>query len=263
MKSTRRRTVLAFAGTAIGTFVGGCASIRDQSDVSPPAMGLNPDDPEQRAVIGEKFHLGDRKIVVENPRVAKSVFVDRDSSLAVYREPETQYILADLTVDGERTVDGVAVGLTIDGATVTQEFNPQAVRGVGTVGLEVPVRPVSESHVVVSADDETRRLSLGSTTVEAIARRPAFAVRDARIVTVNDRAEFLLTVENVGERDGTFRGVLLDRTTADGTTPIEFPVSKGESITRVHPLGSERTADAVDLTTEWTADTRRFEYRRR
>ncbi len=134
-------------------------------------------------------------------------------------------------------------GVTMDGEPV--ERSPRVDRdGNGTVdAVAVPVRPSDTAAVVVDGTDSPA-WRLPASVRDDLAVAASFRVRDGRMRTEGGDPVFELTVENVGDADGTFRGVTALSNDRDG--PIRVPVPAGETVTRsvTDPFfGTETTLD--------------------
>lgn len=162
------------------------------------------------------------------------------ASLDTDGDPELSY---DVRLDGTPVGSRVRVRLSDDGTRYA---------------LSVPVRSVDDAALVLASGPRPA-WRLPRPVIERLAAAPAFSLRDATIRDGEDGTVLQLTVENHGDRDGTFRGIVVSKTAADADAAVRFPVPAGETVTETVRDSIVREWDPTDeFVDDIDADTRRF-----
>lgn len=258
-----RRTYLAHIAAAVAAGVGpGCLGV--------PGHGTTASDDDPALAVGGTATVGGPSVRVTDARLAEAVFLDHDLFRSVEHRDGWQFVLADAST-ADVPLGDLAFSLVVDGESNRAEFDPTAVSddgmagtdenaaGEGTVGLPVPVAPASRAGIAVEYDGETATWWLDSRLVGRLDRVPAFAVHEAQIAA-SDEVAIRFAVENDGDRDGTFRALVAPADAADVDHPVAFDVPAGETELHEHPLDERPDAESVRVVSEWSADSRRFEY---
>lgn len=253
-----RRSLLALVAAGAAT---GCVGR------FPPGLGPNgtgsptPTAGPRTVPMGGAVTLRGHRFRVADARLQETV-VHWDTFYTLHARERGQYLVADVAVDGKTLTGDDALFSVVENDTALvvdgDEYRPDdALTGRGQVVFPVPATPADRAWIRVRAGDRTYRWDLDAATAGAMDRVPEFAVRDAAGETDGDRPALALTVENAGDRDGTFRALVCLYDAADGCELVAFEVPRGETVTHRVPMGECAGCDLV-LPEGWSADSRRF-----
>jgi hypothetical protein len=188
--------------------------------------------------------------------VQEAVFEFDTGTPGLLREPDSQYLVVRLARGEARTLSPT---IRVDGRPVPDDRVRRLVDPIGgdeRVAARVPVRPVERASVEVRGE----RIPVPMGTAAALARRPRFRLRDVRVTARDDGSAIEATVANEGDRDGTWRAVVVPRGVADGGEAFELHVPVAGERTGTVALVDHPPAD-VTVTSEVTPDARGLAYR--
>jgi hypothetical protein len=154
--------------------------------------------------------------------------------LTVY-EPEDGQVIVVETDEVLSVSESVPFVPRLDGERVDSPRDIDIVGYQPAGAVAVPVREAERAAVVLNSGSEPA-WALPDEQVERLGAAPAFTLE--RATFDHEASELTLTVENSGDRDGTFRGGV--DFGDDYAIPIEFPVAVGETRT-----------ESVDLSPPW------------
>lgn len=206
--------------------------------------------------LGETVTVDGTEFTVEDVFCQRSVIEDR-SWRTVHDPADAQMLVVQtshLDYRGEPPLS-----LRLDGERVTPE------KRVGLYGtrhaVSVPVRAVDSAAVVVERGEEPA-WELPAEVCQRLASAPDFHLHDATVRTEDGRTVLSVTVENRGEREGTFRGTAVSAHITDADEPVWFPVPAGETVTHTVRAGVvDRWEVTGTASLDVSPDTRRFVYR--
>jgi hypothetical protein len=244
----RRRALACLAGGLSG--IAGCSGFGG-SGSGPPDGGTSPTATLHRP--GEAVEVPETgTFVLQDVEIQEAVFDFETGTPGLFREPDSQFLVFRLALEGEGYPPTPTVRL--DGAAVPDD-RVRRLRD-GRFAARVPVAGVDGVTVELNGV----RWGLPAGTVADLARRPRFRLRDVGVVTRGNGAAIEATVANEGDREGVWRAVAVPRTADDG----------GEAVRLHAPVAGERTgtvarfdrpAAAVTVTSEVTPDARGIAYR--
>lgn len=250
----RRRDTLALLGSAVVTLPG-CLTRSSETDGSPStsrsaATEATPTVPT--APLGESLSVDGTDVTV-TANLQRSVVVDYSAWSEVVEPPEHQFLVVGIDSTDDPGFGVTDVTPTVDGSPYTVS-GPANVVGaghamvpvgddcVGCAPYPVPIRSVRSAAVVHDTVPEARWvLDEDQRTFE---RHAAFELRSASAHVHDGNATVDVTVANVGDSDGTFRGLVAPARTADRREPIWLPVPAGE--TRTETFEPSSLQDAID-----------------
>ena len=217
----RRRPLLAGIGGLATVSLAGCLGVESV-----------------RLSIGETADFEDgRSLTVSSPTVQKSIVASHDTFLSLGREADSQFVVVDVT--GTAAFEPSSFALERDGSVEDPTSTYPAVRPVARecrdtcVPIVAPIEAADEAAVVYRSDEKRAFWELDEETVAHLSRTPELKLRDAVIGEQDGDIELEFTVENVGERDGTFRALVAPEGMYDVEEPVSFPVPTGEVVTEV------------------------------
>ncbi|MFD1632923.1 hypothetical protein ACOZ4L_15555 (plasmid) [Haloplanus ruber] len=268
----KRRRVLATLGTAAFGSIAGCAgepdrgsdeSTRTDETTTPTRTDPGP----QRLATGESTTVADGvSVTVADPRVQSSIVAYSSQFLAVQREDGIQFVV--VAVNGDIDFEPSSFVLERNGVVRSPPQTQQYVRSVtrecgGTcIGVPVKAEAAESAAIAYRPDGEVRAVwELDDPTVAAFPHVPDLRLQNAIITEQNGDVGVEFSVDNVGERNGIFLGLIAPAWLADAGEPVGFIVPRGETVTEtVVPSGIQRLSpDEAGFATEPTADTRYFE----
>ena len=264
----RRVSRRTFVALSVGFLSVGAGCIEDpddrtdgESETTPTSTLTSTPTPEEPTDLepGERATLAGLGIRIARPRVEKSVFLDHGTFLSLERDEHEQFVVADVSIDGGGP-DEVTFALLVDGDEHEPSFAPTMVAEEDAIAIPVPVEASQEAAIVASVDGEDAAWVLDDGLVSQFANRPELKVVDVAVDSSGDGVVLSTTVENVGEHDGTFRALAAPTEMADVEHPIEFEVPAGKIHVNELELSEYDDPDDVKVTTDWSADSRWFEY---
>ncbi|WP_225332954.1 hypothetical protein [Halomicrobium urmianum] len=188
-------------------------------------------------------------VTVESVSVQRSV-IDAHTWCELREPAETQVLVAETAVER----DGASFGVRLDGEPV-DVTNVSLHGDTRQQAVTVPVRSAERGLLVLDEGDEPA-WSLPDDVLDHLGSAAEFRLREAVVREADhgeasDRAseserseqrassegdsgtELALTVENSGDRDGTFRGIVVSAVAADADAGVGFPVPADETVTEV------------------------------
>jgi hypothetical protein len=196
------------------------------------------------------------RLALQRAAVQEAVFSFDTGTPGLFREPGSQYLVVRLARGEARTLSPM---IRVDGQPVPDDRVRRLVRpgsGEERFVARVPVRPVERASVEVRGE----RIPIPMGTAAALARRPRFHLRDVSVTARDDGSAIEATVANEGDREGTWRAVVVPRSVADGGEPFELSVPVAGERTGTVALVDRPPAD-VTVTSEVTPDARGIRYR--
>jgi hypothetical protein len=265
-----RRTVLASAGIVVAG-LSGCAGDPDRDDESTPTerqLESDPTEPEpQRPATGDPVTVADgTSLMVADSTVQQSIVAYHSQFLSIEREDGLQFVVVDVV--GDADFEPSSFVLKRNGDVESPPRTQQYVRRVvgacdGTcIGIPVDAEAATSAAIAYRPDDELRAVwELDDATVAALPTVPALRLRDAAVTEQNGEVGVEFSVDNVGERDGVFLGLVAPAWVADVAEPFGFTVPRGDTVTEtLVPNEIQRLdPDEAGFSTEPTDDTRYFE----
>ncbi|WP_226022227.1 hypothetical protein [Halomicrobium salinisoli] len=256
------------------------------TDDSATARGA--DAPGEVLDLGETAETdGPVDVTVESVAVQRSV-IDAHTWREL-REPSDGQVLVAETAVGH---GDLSFGLRLDGERVAVE-NLALAGGSRRQALAVPLRS-AERGLLVLDQGERPAWSLPDDVLDQLGSAAEFRLRDVTVregegdrretsesasgspseardpgdASGEERpasskgdggTELVLTVENSGDRDGTFRGIVVSAVASDADAAVRFPVPAGETVTEVvrNDVVGNWEPDA-DFVHDVGPDTRRF-----
>ena len=205
--------------------------------------------PDTRAVGETATVDGLGKVTIQSITVQRSV-IDAHTWRSIYEPSNGQLIVVELA-DGFGGIDPAPIAPRFDGERVEPPTEVNMLTRHPRAAVAVPVRAAERATIVVTRGNQPA-WALPDRAVDRLGAAPAFRVREA--VLSHEEPELTLTVENRGDRDGTFRGVANYGDDVD--KPIRFPVPVDGTVTKTISLSpweyeADRQLDVVP-------DTRRF-----
>lgn len=194
--------------------------------------------------MGEQGGDGDRTVTVSDPRVQRTFVYDNSVWREMRGEDGTQYLVVDVETAGFDRANVSLFDVAVDGEPL--QADAHAVTGDaeladGLVAFPVPVAPADEAAIVWERTDRPdRRWRVPAAVVAEFARAPVFGVRD---VTFAAEDGLGVAVENVGDRDGTFRLWISAPHAYDISHVATWAVPAGETVTHRVPTGAMSFAD--------------------
>jgi hypothetical protein len=262
-----RRAVLASVGIALSGF-GGCVGGTDHGSTGTPTNGSsasNADEPEQ-LVIGEPAVFDDgTSMTVTSPTVQTSIIVDHSAFLSVERVDGHHFVVVD--VDSETEVDPSTFVIVRDGVVDEPPQSQQTVRGVirecggACIAVSAEVEAVDSAAVGYRPDGELRTLwELDDSTVTALSAVSDLRLQHAALTDADGKVGIEFTVENHGDRDGTFLALVVPSWVSDVSDPVGFSVPVGDSVTKTVVPSEIQSLDPseVAFADAPTEETRRF-----
>ena len=264
----RRRTVLA--GLTLASFSGCLGDREDDGRTSTQPEGTPTHIPEEtereRLVIGETATFDDgTSLTVTNPTIQKSIIAAHSQFLAIERKDGLQFVVVD--VEGDADFEPSSFVLERNGDIEEPPQTQQAIRGVvrsceGTcIAISVEAEPEDSVAVAFRVNDVSRAVwALDDTTVTMIAAVPDLRLQKATLTDQGDGLGIEFTVENVGNRDGVFRALVVPAWVADVESPVGFEVAKNETVTETITPSEIQLLEPDEATFvgEPTEDTRYF-----
>jgi len=238
---SRRRAVLAGFG-AVVTGLAGCSGVPTDSP-TPTSTSPAPTD----ATLGESVAVGDVTVTVSDPVAAHSVrYLTAPDAAGVATAGDDQFLFVDVSVRGEGpTPARDAFALVADGTRYEpgiEAVGPARVDGPvtgpryddaegGYLAFRVPAPLDAEETAVVT---DTVRWTIPSGRADPLrSPPPSFSttvdVPDA--VPVDEPIPIRLDVDNEGDGDGVFRGVVNHQGPLYSFDTFDLPVAAGESTT--------------------------------
>ena len=247
----QRRSLLAAAGAAVGAGVAGCLGAlggpagEDDSVEGPRELG------EAVAVDG----VG--RVTVESVAVQRSA-IDHHVWRDLYEPAEGQLLVVDAAVDAEEPPE-LPFRARLDGESVDPAMRVPFHESETRYGVSVPVGSVGSAAVVLEGADRPA-WRVPAATRERLAAAPEFHLHDAALREEGGETVLELGVENRGDRDGTFRAVVVSAAGDDLDAAVRFPVPAGERVERaVEHWIVDRAEPGAGLTHQVRPGTRRFE----
>ncbi|WP_192498443.1 hypothetical protein [Halorussus halophilus] len=275
MTSPRSRRSLLRTGSALA--VAGFTGCLGQSGADTPGGttvdtttdSTTTDEPktEQRPTDTETTTAG-QALSVEGVRVQSSLlYLNTPDSMKVASPDERQFVFADVTpsssdalpptVDAfELVVDDVRVDGTqkpgpVSGPRMVHSPNPPYdpdVRETGWIAFEVPNSLDADSvELVYETGGESVSKPLSSDALSKLADAPPefelVSLDAPESVGAEEVFDVSVTVENVGESDATFRGVLNQTRPTYYPNPMVVPVPAGEQREWSEPCGDHESGD--------------------
>lgn len=264
----RRRHALHLVAASLVP-VAGCAA-PDQSSSSTELATTTPADgptggpsPTPTATASGPLDLGEPALVdglgavtVEALAVQRSVV--RAHAWRDVHEPDGAQVLVIEGSVGGGVDEDLSFVARLDGAPVESSLGI-ALEPDGTrYALSVPVRRVGDAAVVLDAGD--RPAWTVPVPVRArLAAASSFHLHEATVRSGDGGTVLDLTVENRGDRDGTFRCIVVSKHAADADAAVRFPVPTGETVTETVDHDIVRNWAPDDgFVHDVTPDTRRF-----
>lgn len=214
---------------------------------------------ESPVQMGETAGIAGVSVSLSNPRLHEAIFLYLGAFTTLEVDEGQQFLLVDVEPQARRSeLDEVELQVTVEGEEFTPSYDPTTLDSETAIGLPVPVTTASSGSVDVLSGDERVSWTLPDRILESLDTVPQFTVLDATARTDEGDVVIELTVENAGNRDGTFRALAAPKSVDDFSSKIEFPVPAGERVVRetvVYGDGEEASLDP-----EWSEDTRYFEY---
>ena len=280
----RRRQVLAALGAATFVPTAGCVAdtsrtgdestrtdesthtdgntLTDETDTPTPTDS----GPRRLAPGASTTVAGGVSLTIADPRVRRSVVTRQSSFFAVRRESGVQFVVVD--VAGDTNFEPSSFVLERDGTIQSPPQVQQSVRSTtrscsGTcIGIPVDAEAAASAAVAYRPDGVVRGVwELDDSTVAAFPRVPDVRLRDAVVTDESGDVGVELTVDNVGERDGVFSGVVAPAWLNDAGEPVGFGIPRNETVVEtVVPSGIQQLdPDSAGLSTTPAPDTRYFE----
>ena len=242
-ESRSRRDVLRGLAATATVGVAGSAGCIDRTDDDADAADDDADaaDDDDVHEIGESAILQpDEATVVDTAHVTvESIEVQRSLVIhhvwrSLYEPDEGQLLIvrASLDVEGDDSPRGptdLRFGATLGDETVGPDADVIDIDGP-IAGLNVDAVAVDEGTVRL-ADGHEPRWRIPERALERLAAVPAFHLHDATVVGEEGNYGLELTVENTGDREGTFRGVVDSDQADDYDEEFAFEVPAGETVT--------------------------------
>lgn len=238
-----------------------------------PADDPPADDPRTHR-LGERSELGDQRVSIESAAV-RDVGLPPYAAFAVLEDPDGwQFVVVGVEVDGpgggafdlayHPLVDGdpleyAAAAPDYGGPPLDSSDDPAIpaadgpdIDGGTPVAIPVPTGEYDAVAVRVRGGDdgtgdanrETAHWSLPDAVVDDLAHEPEYRVHEADLEMEAD-IELAITIENAGDRDGVYQGVIVLRMGADIDQVFTVAVPAGETVTQRIPVGV-LSADRVD-----------------
>lgn len=223
--------------------------------------------------LGEPYeHPDGWSVTLSNARVRK-IALRAGTHLDPVAFSGGQYVVVEVAVVGDANgpdtagvlPDPAGFDVTLDGADAAPDeagfwngYPGTATDDVGTAAVPVATAESDQAAVRWQAPEEPVEWRLAADHREAIAREPAFEVREFAVPEVVEHGasfDASLTVANVGGRDDRFLAEL-GATTISDTPEFEFDVPAGESVGRevtVEPHYLEGTEE-LRVVLNWGVD---------
>lgn len=215
---------------ALGLPLAGCTSRLDESGTDTAATTTQGTTQQ----VGETVSVdGLGELTVTGLTVQRSVSTDY-LGVTVHEPPDGQVIVIELA-DRLSGSDEAPFVPRLDGERVDSPTEIDILGYQPAAAVAVPVRDAERAAVVLTRGSEPA-WALPDEQVGRLGSAPEFALQSATFA--HEPSELTLTVENSGDRDGTFRGGV--DYGDDYTDPISFPVAVGETRT-----------ETVDLSPPW------------
>ena len=197
----RRRALACLAGGLSGIAgcggFGGSGSGNSGGRTSPTATLHRPGEAVEVPETGT--------FVLQDVGIQEAVFDFETGTPGLFREPDSQFLVFRLALDGEGYLPMPTVRL--DGAAVPDD-RLRRLRD-GRFAARVPVAGVDGVTVELNGV----RWELPAGTVADLARRPRFRLRDVGAVSRGNGAAIEATVANEGDREGVWRAVAVPPST--------------------------------------------------
>lgn len=188
-------------------------------------------------------------LTVESIAVQRSV-IHHELHRELYEPDDAQLLVVETRVDGYPEFLA-----RIDGEPVRSSERVSLYGG--DYAASVPVEPVDTAAVVLAEGDRPA-WAVPEEARRNLAAAPAFHLHDATVREDGDETVLALTVENVGDRDGTFRAVVDQPSGGDIDASATFPVPAGETVTESVRNPVVDAWSAADFAHDVTPTTRRF-----
>ncbi|WP_256300772.1 hypothetical protein [Haloarchaeobius salinus] len=174
--------------------------------------------------MGETATVGDRDVVLSEPRLRKGVYTTgvHDPRLVAWRG---QYIVVTVTGSDLASIDDLRTEVP-GGSDVSVSPTPTLTDREYAVPL--PPGNHERAELVVEENGETARWSLPAAVQENVGNMPRFGIESSEFVRRDGDLELEMTVRNEGDRDGQFVATA-SSAAFSGKRAFEFPVAAGES----------------------------------
>lgn len=214
---------------------------------------------ESPVQMGETAGIAGVTVSLSNPRLREAIFLGLGEFITLEVGEDQQFLLVDVGPRERRSeLAELELRVTVDGKAFTPEYDPTTIDSETAIGVPVPVTTASSGSVDLLSGDERMSWTLPDRILESLDTVPRFAVLDATARTEGGDVVMELTVENSGNRDGSFRALAAPKSVDDFSSKIEFAVPMGDRVvgeTVVRGNGEEASLDP-----DWSEDTRYFGY---
>lgn len=266
-----RRTYLGLAGTVLASGVAGCTRTSGDSPTDgTPGTTTNPSSTAERGdaadrALGDAYTPdGETTITLDRPRFERIVVGYYEPHYEIRSHPDWQFVVVD--VDGEPPADFTAgwfgetsVYPTVDGERVPTPFPAQNVptddHNAVVPGLAVPF-PVGEADsaaIVWDRDDGTTvSWSLPEDVRDGLSAVARFEVRSYAVTVDDDSVTgFHVRIANVGDRDGTFRGLMrIPDRDPDPIISVDVAAGGSESVSEIEEYATPGYVSEAYCTTD-------------
>lgn len=250
----RRRRALQLVGGTVCALAG-CLGQSDSDTESTPAQ-----DPETTTTPRAEptpHELGTRAgdgVTVDAVSVQRSVI--HHHAWREIHEPDDGQMLV---VAGSAPDSDSQFDARLDGDSIDSTERTELRRDSRLYALSVPVGTVDAAEIVLQ-NGAKPAWRLPDDITEHLAAAPEFHLTAAEILDVDGATGLRLTIENRGERDGVFRGVVNYADAADADSRIEIPVPADETVTEtVQPSALDSWSVDAEFAHDITPKTRVFE----
>lgn len=265
----RRRVLHALAGGAVPG--AGCTLVGRSPEASqgPPTGTARETDGESTVTATPRdagpFALGETvpvdgigDVSVESVVVQRSVIHAR-TWREVYEPEGAQMLVVEASVEGDgHDHRGLSFDARLDRERVGSAVRVPLASDGTRYALSVPVGSVEEAIVVLQATGRPAWV-IPERARGRLAAAPEFHLQKARVREDDGRTVLDLAVENAGEQNGTFRGIVSSKHTADADAAVRFPVPVGETVTEtVRNSIVQNWGPEDDFEHDVTPETRRF-----
>lgn len=244
-----RRSALRLGALGLLSSVAGCSAANDDETDGTTTSGTattttqsETDSPETLAMGETATSEDDVSVTVSNPRVRKIIF-SPDEGTITHRypagEPNSQFLSVSVTTNSP-DISALDLAPVIgDTRRETQAYRESASPGSdGTLSFQVSLVDTESAALEWAPGSGARyRWPVPTSVVETLGRTPDFGVTDFSVpdsIPRGDPFTASLTVENTGDRDGRFLGVVLDE--GGSSVPLHamftMQVPVGETVSR-------------------------------
>jgi hypothetical protein len=254
----RRRRALQLVGGTVCALAGCLGQNGSDSEPTPdqdPGKTTTPRAEPTPRELGTQAGDG---VAVDAVSVQRSV-IHHHAWREIHEPDDGQMLVVTGSVPASIDRSAVRFDARLDGDTVSSTVQTELRDRSRLYALSVPVETVDEAELVLQ-NGAKPAWRLPDDVTETLAAAPEFRLTTAEILDTDGDTGLRLTVENRGERDSVFRGVVEYADAADADSPVEIQVSAGETVTEtVQPSALESWSADAEFARDIAPKTRVFE----